>query len=371
MVKGFWQLVSAMVFCLLVNCMLQSIALAAEGKLVYDKVHSPVLEGNLLGDQADRDVIVYLPPSYETSPDKRYPVVYLLSGYAMHANDWFNWGPTLSGLNRFMSQNPNHEIIVVIPDVYNKYRGSWYVNSSVTGNWEDFIAQDLVQYIDSTYRSLSQRASRGITGVSMGGDGAWILAAKHPEVYSAMYALSGGNPTEWAPPMEDAWRTALSLKNVAQFSSTIQDVQVLISLAAAFSPNPDNPPFYVDFPFEPVDGELKKVESIWQKWVLGCDLTTIVLSHQENLRKLRVIGLDEGKDSGDIEALRALTRTLTDLGIPHFYEEYEGGHAAKTLDQLEARVLPLFAEAFAFELLPLETDVQPRGNLETTWGKTK
>ncbi len=64
----------------LIALMIQSVAFAAEGKLVYDKVHSPAIEGNLLGDSADRSVIVYLPPSYETSPEQRYPVVYLLHG---------------------------------------------------------------------------------------------------------------------------------------------------------------------------------------------------------------------------------------------------------------------------------------------------
>ena len=83
-----------------------------------------------------------------------------------------------------------------MPDADNKYEGSWYANSPVTGNWEDFLSQELVQYVDLEYRTLSERDHRGIAGYSMGGAGAWRLAVRHPEVYGSMCALSGGVPME-------------------------------------------------------------------------------------------------------------------------------------------------------------------------------
>jgi len=381
MIKRACELFSVIVFCLVVAYIIQSVAFAANGKVIYDKVQSPALEDNLLGDSADRDVIVYLPPSYETSLERRYPVVYLLHGYTLHAADWTGGGTyggyfnILTNLNRFMTQNPTHEMIIVIPDVYNKYRGSWYVNSSVTGNWEDFITQELIRYIDANYKSLPQSSSRGITGHSMGSIGAWILAIKHSDVYSAVYALSGGGPLDkddWIQD-ENTWRVVLSLGNIAQFSGSNMDIQGQIAVAAAFSPNPDNPPFYADFPFELVNGELRKVDSVWQRWILGFDIVSLIGSHTENVRKLKGICFGWGKEeSAGIEQAQVVSQTLTDLGIPHIYEEYEGGHNDNVPGRIESGILPFFAEVLAFEMLPVETDMQPQVKpLETRWGETK
>jgi S-formylglutathione hydrolase len=382
MIKRVCELFSVIVFCLVVAHMIQSVAFAADGKVIYDKVQGPALEGNLLEDSADRDVIVYLPPSYESSPEKRYPVVYLLHGYTLHAADWTGGGTyggyfnILSNLNRFMTQNPTHEMIIVIPDAYNKYRGSWYVNSSVTGNWEDFITQELIRYIDANYRSLPQNSSRGITGHSMGSIGAWILAIKHPDIYGAVYALSGGGPLDLALDWlqnENIWRTVLLLEDMSQFSKSEMDVQDKIALASAFSPNPGNPPFYVDFPFQLVNDELRKIDSVWQRWILGFDIVSLIGSHPENVRRLKGIRFGWGEEEiAGIEQAQVVSQTLTKLDIPHVFETYEGGHNDNVPGRIEGRILPFFAEILAFEMLPVETDMQPQVKpLETTWGETK
>ena len=359
----------------LIALMIQSVAFAAEGKLVYDKVHSLALEGNLLGDSADRSVTIYLPPGYDEDTDVRYPVVYLLHGYTADNTLWTGSG-YIPGLNikniadSLIQQGKIKPMILVAPDANNKYWGSWYTNSSATGNWEDFIAQDLVQHVDSTYRTLPQAQSRGITGHSMGSIGALQLAMKHPEVYSAVYGLSGFTITEadWIKD-KNAWSPTLSLKEMNQFWGASFFTKAQISMSAAFSPNPNRPPFFADFLFEWIDGELKRVESAWQKWSAQ-EPAVMVRSHQENLRRLRAIRHDIGtSDSPEIP--RTFAQALTDTGIPHVFEEYPGDHTNRISERMETKVLPFFSEVLAFEMLSVETNVQPRGKLTTTWGEMK
>ena len=154
------------------------------------KVHGKSLEGNLLGDSPDRDVFVYLPPSYQTSRNRRYPVVYLLHGYGLNAERYVAAFGIPVRVDKDIAAGTAKEMILVNPDAFNKYNGSMYSSSPTNGDWETFITQELVAYIDSHYRTIATRASRGLTGHSMGGYGTWRLAMKYPEVYSSIYAMS-------------------------------------------------------------------------------------------------------------------------------------------------------------------------------------
>jgi S-formylglutathione hydrolase FrmB len=79
-------------------------------------------------------------------------------------------------------------MILAAPDTKGKtYIGTFYTNSSLNGRWEDFITQDLVQFVERNYRAVRQSRSRGIMGVSMGGYGAIKLALKHPDIFSVVY----------------------------------------------------------------------------------------------------------------------------------------------------------------------------------------
>ncbi|MBI2502946.1 MAG: T9SS type A sorting domain-containing protein [Candidatus Latescibacteria bacterium] len=337
---------------LLTVLLLATCLLAAEGQLIKEKIHSAALEGNLLGDSPENSVWVYLPPSYDSLPEKYYPVVYLLHGYLMESVWWLGGG--LSGglfnissvLNRFMTEHPDRELILVMPDGHNRYLGSWYVNSPVTGNWEDFLTQELVRYVDSTYRTLPQTAHRGIAGYSMGGSGAWILATRYPEVYGAVYSLSGGIAPH-GPVDATMWRRILGLETMEQFGGLPNYFyQAQVSLAAAFSPNPDKPPFFVDFPFELVGEELRVVEPVWQKWLASLDLPVMMHTYQEQLRQLRGIRFGCGDQETDIlpEHL-ATAQALTNLGTPYAYETYKGTHTSGIPSRVETYVLPFFAQA--------------------------
>ena len=369
------------VLCLLVAFMVQPTAFAAEGKLVDLKVHSPALEGNLLGDSADRNVIVYLPPSYDTSSTQRYPVVYLLHGYGGGPLLWttgFLQGFSIkTAMDTFVAEGKVQEMIFVMPDALNKYGGSFYTNSATTGNWEDFITQELVEYIDSNYRTLPQTASRGIAGASMGGYGAARLGLKYPGVYNAFYSMSGffgkvSDPDFLARNLSadenSAWRETLSLKEINQ--GTGIQIRGRLAAAAAFSPNPNRPPFFVDFPVELVGETLKPVEPVLRKRLAHMPINMLD-EYMLNPKQLKGIGFDCGTSDSYIDfppENRNFSQALNDLGIPHFFEEYAGGHVARLRERMETKVLPFFSETLAFEQA---TSVQPHGKLVTTWGGLK
>lgn len=333
---------------LLIGLLLATSAFALNGRLVSETFHSKALEGNLLKENVNREVLVYLPPSYDSSPDRRYPLVYLLHGVYMTPADWTSSIFDIRAvINRFMTEHPDREMILVMPDGYNKNRGSWYANSPVTGNVEDFLTQELVQHIDSTYRTLPQAAHRGLAGYSMGGVGAWRLAMRYPEIYGAMYALSGGGPLATWIANEGAWRSALALEDRIQFSKANMSVQAIIAAAAAYSPNPDNPPFFVDLPYELVGEELSQVDAVWEKWLANFDVVAMAHTYREHLMQLRGIrfGFGTGESYDYLQAGWPVSQALTELGIPHVYEQYKGGHIEAIPYKIETFVLPFFAQA--------------------------
>jgi pimeloyl-ACP methyl ester carboxylesterase len=153
------------------------------------KIHGTALEGNLEGDAVDRDVIVFLPPSYQQEKKRRYPVVYALHGYSIGADQWtheIHAPQTIEGAFALGSQ----EMIIVLPDSKTIYNGSMYSSSQTTGDFERFIYRDVVAYIDAHYRTINDRKSRGLVGHSMGGYGASRIGMKHPDVFGALYIMS-------------------------------------------------------------------------------------------------------------------------------------------------------------------------------------
>src|SRR5688572_22417812 len=176
---------------------------AGTGTVERVTVHGKALEGNLEGDSPDREVTIYLPPGYRTDQTRRYPVVYLLHDYGLK-DDMFTGrlGNLTESGDRLASSNGFSAAIIVTPNAFTLHRGSMYSNSVTTGDWEAFIAQDLVAYIDSNYRTINERISRGIAGHGMGGYGALRIAMKRPDIFSSLYIMSAAflEATEGARP---------------------------------------------------------------------------------------------------------------------------------------------------------------------------
>ena len=242
---------------------------------IVDQVFSPGLENNLLGDSPDRAVKVYLPPDYYEDSLKHYPVIYLLHGYYSDHDIWYT-GMTPSRdfayigmdlksmMDDLIKEGTVQPMIIVTPSSYNSFKGSWYANSSVTGNWEDFIAEDVVSYTDNNYRTIASPGGRGIAGHSMGGYGAMKLAMKHPDLFSSVYCHSAGYLV-FEEMLEIRKDTMLKALEVEKWDNSLSvDMKVILSNPSAFSPNPDSEPFYGDFPLNE-EGEL--VDTTWQKWL--------------------------------------------------------------------------------------------------------
>ncbi|MFC1527970.1 alpha/beta hydrolase-fold protein [Candidatus Neomarinimicrobiota bacterium] len=320
------------------------------GTVIYEFIHSPAIEGNLLGDSASRQTIVYLPPGYDQNLTVRYPVIYLLHGITNKSQHWFDtslyngsyvniktWADTLISLGTIKP------FIIVMPDAYNKYKGSYYTNSIVTGGWEDFISNELVTYIDNNYRTLQQSQSRGIAGHSMGGYGAIKLAMKHPDIYGAAYGFS---PAQMA--FEDlymGWEkpSLIAAVKANNFDILPWIIQSQIAQAAALSPNPDAQPFLCDFP---IDTNGVFIDSTWQKWLLH-DPFTMIASYRENLLQLKGIGFDCGNYDPLLPSIRIFSQALTDAGIPHVYEEFWGDHTKQLKENIGLKMLPFFSEVLA------------------------
>src|SRR4029453_7451065 len=135
------------------------------------KIHGTALEGNLEKNEVDRDAFVFLPPSYAKEKRRRYPVVYALHGYSIGAEQWtkeIHVPQTIEGAFALVAK----EMIVVVPDTKTLHNGSMYSSSVTVGDFEDFIARDVVAYVDQHYRTIPNRMSRGLVGHSMGGYGA-------------------------------------------------------------------------------------------------------------------------------------------------------------------------------------------------------
>ena len=153
------------------------------------KIHGAALEGNLEGDAVDRDVIVFLPPSYQKDKHRRYPVVYALHGYSIGAEQWTHEIHVPQTIEGAFAQGAK-EMIVVLPDSKTLHNGSMYSSSVTTGDFEKFIAHDVVAYIDAHYRTIPDRMSRGLVGHSMGGYGATRIGMKHSDVFGSLYIMS-------------------------------------------------------------------------------------------------------------------------------------------------------------------------------------
>ena len=163
-----------------------------KGKLERIKIHGTSLEGNLLGETADPEVSIYLPPSYSSDRNRRYPVIYLLHGYTNTDLGYFGSdGRKLHVIaERVFASGAAREMILVMPNAMNAFGGSMYSNSVTAGDWEGYVAEDLVSYMDKNYRTIASRDGRGLAGHSMGGYGTMRIGMKRPDVFSALYALS-------------------------------------------------------------------------------------------------------------------------------------------------------------------------------------
>jgi S-formylglutathione hydrolase FrmB len=319
-----------------------------KGKLERIKVQGKSLEGNLLGETAAPEVSIYLPPSYQTDRNRRYPVVYLLHGYT--GTDLGYFGPTGRQLHviaeRVFASNAAREMILVMPNCMNVFGGCMYSNSVTAGDWEGYVAEDLVAYLDKNYRTIPTRAARGLAGHSMGGYGTLRIGMKRPDVFSSLYALSSCclNEGTVRPGRGGGPSPAELVKSLDEVRGTRGGAQGTLARAAAWAPNPKNPPLFVDLPTK--NGEV--VAEVAVKWAANSPVAMLD-QYVPNLKKYKAIALDIGLQDGLITSNRVFVDRLNRFGVVHTFETYEGDHGNRIPQRLEEKVLPFFSNQLSFE----------------------
>jgi S-formylglutathione hydrolase len=322
---------------------------ASAGKYERITVHGDSLAGNLEGDSADRMVSIYLPPGYAKNPKQRYPVLYLLHGFTDSDSRWFglngkHFVNVQGAVDRAWAKGA-HEMIIVMPDAFTKYQGSMYSNSAATGNWEAFITEDLVTYVDKHYRTLPQRASRGLAGHSMGGYGTMRIGMKYPKVFSSLYAMSPCCMGANIEPNPDAIARAAKVKSAEDLAAADFGTKAMLASAAAWSPNPGNGPQFFDLPF--ADG--KPVPDVIAAWAANAPLA-MVHQYIPNLKTFDAIAFDAGdRDVGIAATVKTLDQILTGYGVAHVSGIYSGDHVSGIDQRLEANVMPFFSEHLKFK----------------------
>lgn len=363
--------------CTIVFLANSGLAQAGESRYVLDKITSPSLQGNLLGDPATRPMWVWLPPSYDTSPKKRYPTIYMLHGFTGDHNQ-FKYGPMLK-LNigemasRLIAEGRIEEVIIVMPDASNVYGGSFYASNKVIGDYRTYIAGDLVNYIDGKYRTIPDRDSRSIAGNSMGANGALSLAMEYPKIFGAVAAMSPSADLAVPPTTLDGFLkknpTTLDRPTLVHNTDELRallsgnvSVNVFYARGAAFSPNPDNPPYYVDLPLR--YPEKTVVQDVWKKW-LGQDMVSQIERDGQNLTNTDIF-IDIGigpvtfmPEGHDIEYLLA---ALDEKGLAHTFVESPGDHLSH-LRERTTEVLKFLSAPGTY--VPEKTQSERVGKIKT------
>jgi S-formylglutathione hydrolase len=314
------------------------------------KVHGASLEGSLLGDSPDRDVAVFLPPSYKSSSGKRYPVVYMLHGFTDNVGQW--WGDVKHFVNvpeairqALGDGGGTNEMILVMPNAFTRYAGSFYSSSAATGDWETFVSKELVAYIDKNYRTLAAAPSRGLFGHSMGGYGAIRIGMRHPDVFSSVYAMSACclTPPSSTPADPKRVEGMRAITEPDQVAKADFGMKAFFATAAAWSPNPANPPLFVDLPVKD-DGQVRP--EIIAKWSANAPLA-MADQYIGNLKRLKALAFDVGdKDNLAPGSLR-LHELLDTYKVTHTYETYDGDHLNRIHERLRGKVFPFFSKHLA------------------------
>jgi len=329
------------------------------GRVQWERFQSAVLADNPLGDPPTRRIPVYLPPSYDTHPERRYPVLFLLSGFTGRGSMMLNdqaWSPPIDErMDRLIEAGRANEMILVMPDCFTRFGGSQYLDSSATGRYETHLIEELVPWVDHTFRTLGSREHRGVAGKSSGGYGALVMGMKHPDVFSAVACQSGDLYFEYCYRVDfplalttlqraSGVRAFLERFEAAPQKSKAEFATLnILGMAACYSPDPAAE-MGVALPFDLASGAIR--EDVWQRW-LEHDPLVMLGARAEALRSLKLLYLDCGdRDEFHLHhGLRLFVAALKARGIAHVSEEFPDGHMNVTYRY--DTTLPLLSRALS------------------------
>jgi hypothetical protein len=336
-----------------------SFADAAKSQLVSREIQSKSFDGNKIGTNPVRKLVVYLPAGYDAPSSSaqatRYPVIYFLPNPFSSYRADFDQRGAQAVFDRAIAAGVIGKFILVSVDMTTPLGCSWYVNSPVTGHWDDFMIQELVPYIDANFRTLPDRNSRGIAGDFMGGYGAIRFAMVHPDVFGSVYALhpvgtGSGVQIMDARPNWDLLASAKTLDDVKKDGAT----QLFTAIFQAHLPNPDKPPLYIDLVAHK-DGDRLIIDSkLTERLRNNFFLESMIPQYADNLKSLRGFKFDwprSDQNEDHIYANQALTHKLNEFGIIHEAEEYNGtwGEPNWGVDgRIYTELLPFFQRNLLF-----------------------
>ena len=314
------------------------------GRFDEHELASEALRGNPLGDPAVRPLRVYVPPAYEAGPERRFPSLYLIQGHTGQLDMWDNrsaFRPTVPELiDRLFADEGCPPALVVLVDAWTSYGGSQFLDSPGVGNYHTYLCDEVVPFVDATYRTIDLPAHRGIAGKSSGGYGAMVTPMLRPDLFGGLATHAGDALFEmcYLPDFRDAVRALRDVydgsfeKFWADFRARpaftkTTDFALLNTwaMAACYSANADGS---IDLPFEPETGLLRP--AVWERW-LAWDPVRMVDRYADALLGLRAVYIDSGKrdqfylDLGAEAFRRALERVgVTDV----FFELFDGTHSS-------------------------------------------
>lgn len=304
-------------------------AMPSEARTDRITVHGASLEGNLEGNSPDRQVLVFLPPSYDSASDRRYPVVYFLHGYFADADKYDAQVQFQQAVDEAAAAG--NEMIVVVPDAFTKFKGAMYSTSVTTGDFEGFVARDLVAHIDGAYRTLARAESRGLSGHSMGGYGTLKIAMKHPGVFSSIYAMA---PCCLSPsPITAEQAQAASQLTDAQIATAGFGEAAAAASLAAWAPDPQNPPNFIA---AGPDDALRSAR-------LHANSPLVLLpQYVPVLKALKGIAIDVGDKDFLLKDDTWMHEELTRFGVTHDWAIFDGDHGSGVTPRFRSELLPFF-----------------------------
>lgn len=325
------------------------------------EIPSPSLSKALIDAKETQSVGIYLPPSYSSST-KHYPVVYNLTGFTVHPGEF----PPTQWIDSLMVNGLIEEMIFVEISGFNLFQGTMYANSSITGNWEDFVTKDVIHYIDNHYRTIPQRKSRGISGHSMGGGGCFNISLKHADKYAVAYPMSPAismidslvdlmfDNDSTIMLLNDLSKTMTEVSNerfqaelCKNIDTTNFDLLWLLGYGMAFSENPDQPlrfnvPYYFD-----KNGNRTKDQEVYEVWQNGLsNIEAKISRYKENLLSYRHYAIDCGYYDG-IDFIKDGTKYAINAfqknNIPLSTHWYDGDHVNRVAEQMSNRMMPIMS----------------------------
>ena len=321
----------------------------SSSQIVSGEISSKNFAQNKIGISPVRKLVVYLPAGYDQS-QQHYPVIYFFPSPSDGSYDsHFKKSDAQDIFDRAITSGVIQKFILVAVDMTTPVGTSWFVNSPVTGNWENFIVQELVPYMDVNFRTIPNRDSRAIAGIFMGGYGALRLAMVHPEVFGIVYAMhpvgtGSGLKILASLPNWDLMAKAKSMNDIKSDGYSA----IFTSIFQAFLPNPDKPPLFIDFTAHKEADKLvidtKQMERLRNNFFIE----SLVQQYAENLKSLRGFKFDWDRsdlNQDHVYSNQALTHKLNELGIVHEAEEFNGtwGETYWGADgRIYSEVLPFF-----------------------------